>query len=306
MVYILTGFAILLSLLSFLIARKKVSKRLLDELRSRNAMLQQQLDDIQEALRNLDKRYFTGTDDVRASVGNDLASGEITALKTEIGDIKRNLQINSREVSILAGEVKAIQEIYSKLQNAAPVSSHDLAQQAAYPLELDRFTNSGDSPINLGSFVGTEFTEPVSITEGLSAGEPLAPKSSEPFERVSQQYQEALDRNDRQALRHMQLKELNITSESEDLLLKGTSSQPTKLEVVTGGGSYMVVGGEGRFWLFPTAQTLHSFSMNQPQKGIFRYEREILSRPIVRRPAEVREQDTYWIIVTQGVISIPG
>ena len=68
----------------------------------------------------------------------------------------------------------------------------------------------------------------------------------------------------------------------------------------------MVVSGEGRYWLFPTAQTLDSFSMNQPQKGIFDYEREILSKPVVKKPAEVKEESGDWIVITQGVISVPG
>jgi hypothetical protein len=104
----------------------------------------------------------------------------------------------------------------------------------------------------------------------------------------------------------MQFKELNITSESEDSLLRGNSSQSTKLEAVLGGGSYMVVTGEGRYWLFPTAQTLDSFRLNQPQKGLFSYEREVLSKPVVKRPAEVHEEGDYWIVSAHGVISVPG
>jgi len=100
--------------------------------------------------------------------------------------------------------------------------------------------------------------------------------------------------------------ELNITSECEDSLLRGSSGQATKLEAVQGGGSYMVVSGEGRYWLFPTAQTLDSFSLNQPQKGIFDYEREILSKPVIKKPAEVKEESGDWIVIVQGVISVPG
>jgi hypothetical protein len=104
----------------------------------------------------------------------------------------------------------------------------------------------------------------------------------------------------------MQFKELNITSESEDSLLRGNSNNSTKLEAVLGGGSYMLVSGEGRYWLFPTAQTLDSFRINQPHKGIFSYEREVLSKPVVMRPAEVREEGDYWIISAHGIISVPG
>jgi hypothetical protein len=104
----------------------------------------------------------------------------------------------------------------------------------------------------------------------------------------------------------MQFKGLNITSESEDSLLRGNSGQATKLEAVSDGSSYMVVSNEGRYWLFPTAQTLDSFSMNRPQKGIFSYEREAVSKPVVKKPAEVREEGDYWVIMLQGVILVPG
>ena len=68
----------------------------------------------------------------------------------------------------------------------------------------------------------------------------------------------------------------------------------------------MVASGEGRHWLFPTAQTLDSFSMNQPQKGIFDYESEMLSKPVVKKPAEVKEERGDWIVIAQGMISVPG
>jgi hypothetical protein len=46
--------------------------------------------------------------------------------------------------------------------------------------------------------------------------------------------------------------------------------------------------------------------MTQPQKGIFDYEREILSKPVVKKPAEVKEESGDWIVIAQGVISVPG
>ncbi|MFS6818272.1 hypothetical protein AAF134_02500 [Synechococcus lacustris Tous-12m] len=104
----------------------------------------------------------------------------------------------------------------------------------------------------------------------------------------------------------MQFKELNITSESENSLIKGNSGDGTKLEAVVGGGSYLIIVGEGRYWLFPTAQTLESFSINQPQKGIFSYERELLHKPVIKKPAEVLEEGDYWIIKKFGLVSVPG
>jgi len=89
-------------------------------------------------------------------------------------------------------------------------------------------------------------------------------------------------------------------------LLRGSCLNATKLESVIGGGSYVLISSEGRYWLFPTQQTLSGFSTNQPRKGIFDYEPEMINRPIVKKPAEVREEGEYWIVATYGVISIPG
>ena len=128
----------------------------------------------------------------------------------------------------------------------------------------------------------------------------------EPYEDVTRSYQDALERNDKTALRQMQFKELNIMSESEDLLLRGNTSAATRLEAVNGGGSYMIMSSAGHYWLFPTAQTLASFGSSQPRKGIFSYQLEMTNKPIVKRPAEVQADCDRWVVLTQGVIAVPG
>lgn len=154
---------------------------------------------------------------------------------------------------------------------------------------------------------------PMAASEDISvkaADESLAsavgPRLQESYEEVTQQYQEAVNRSDRQALRRMQYKELNISSDSEDALTRGNITQATRLVAVSGGGSYMIVNSEGRFWLFPTALTLDSFSSAQPQKGVFDYEGALLARPVVKKPAEVIEDGACWVIATPGVICVPS
>ena len=149
-----------------------------------------------------------------------------------------------------------------------------------------------------GDLAVKETEEPLASVE--------APNLQESYEAVTEQYQEAVNRSDRQALRRMQYRELNISSGSEDALTRGNITQATRLVAVSGGGSYMIVNSEGRFWLFPTALTLDGFSSAQPQKGIFNYEGALLTRPVVKKPAEVIEDGECWVITTLGVICVPS
>lgn len=304
MEFILAGIAILLSLLSFYVARSKASKRALEEIRSRNSELQQKLDQLQRQVSNIQERPSPETLTVAQA---EVTSSEVSMLKTEVGYIRRDLQANSQKLSVHAQILESFKEKQSAWDavKAAPVET--FRQELSPFSEPDRSTQETTPFPSLGSiaWLGIEQQNQDQPVENFSPIEGPVAQPPEPYEQAARQYQDAIDRGDRQALRQLQFKELNITSETEDSLLKGSSRQATKLQVVQGGGSYMVVSGEGRYWLFPTAQTLDSFSINQPQKGIFVYEREILLKPGVKKPAEVKEESSYWIVVEQGIVLIP-
>jgi hypothetical protein len=236
------------------------------------------------------------------------ASNEISTLKAELESITKDLHAKSQILSSHSREISEIKEKNSRseAEKATPVETF---QQVLSPLSEPVRSTQGTTPFpSIGSvaWLGVEQPTQAQPVQDFSPIEEPAAPPPEPYEQAARQYQDAIDRGDRQALRQLLFKELNITSECEDSLLRGSSGQATKLEAVQGGGSYMVVSGDGRYWLFPTAQTLDSFSMNQPQKGIFDYEREILSRPVVKKPAEVTEESGDWIVIAQGVISVPG
>jgi hypothetical protein len=300
---IIASVAILLSFLSFYVARSKVSKRALEEIRSRNSELQNRLEELQKQISHIQDQSTPATP---ALVQTASTSSEITMLKTELGCIRRDLQANAQRLSIQSQVLEAIKEKLSASESADAKSSEAIQQQINLFSELNQSAQERNPFPSLGTFAGLEPEQPTQPTEDLPLVEEQPPRPPEPYEQAAQQYQDALDRGDRQALRQMQIKELNITSESEDVLLRGSSGQATRLQAVLGGGSYMVISGEGRYWLFPTAQTLESFSMNRPQKGIFNYEYEILSKPLVKKPAEVREEGDSWVAISQGVIAIPG
>lgn len=306
MAVILSGIAILLSLLSSWVARNKASKRGLDEIRSKNSELQKQLNDLQKQLNIVTERTAPETPPVPSLSQAAGASSEISMLKIEFECIRRDLQANSQILSSLSQAIESIKEEQSSLGNAATTAPDTIRQQLIPDIELNGSAQGSSLFCSAGTFAGFKYELPAQAAEAASSNQSLPLPQPEPFDQVSQYYQDAIGRGDRQALRQMQFKELNISSESEDSLLRGNSSQATKLEAVLGGGSYMVVSSKGQYWLFPTAQTLDSFRMNQPQKGIFSYEREVLSKPVVKRPAEVRQEGDYWIISAHGVISVPG
>jgi hypothetical protein len=304
---ILSGIAILLSIVSlFFLGTGKASKKSAGKLSRRISELEKNMSDIHNQMNTLADRLG-----IMAALPAQAASAanEISTLKTEVGYIQRDLQANAQKLLVHAQILESIKEKQSTSEVAKASPLETFRQELPTFSALDR-SAQGTTPFpsSLGSdaWLGVEQpTQDQPVNDFSSIEEPPA-LPPEPYEQIARQYQDALDRGDRQALRQLLSKELNITSECEDSLLRGSSGQATKLEAVQGGGSYMVVSDEGRYWLFPTAQTLDSFSMNQPQKGIFDYEREILSKPVVKKPAEVKEESGDWIVIAQGVISVPG
>ena len=135
---------------------------------------------------------------------------------------------------------------------------------------------------------------------------PDQPPTRTPLKATIKEYQTAAQSKDRSLLRRMTTAELNITSESEESLVRGSTSHVTQLRSVPGGGSYILIAVEANNWLFPTFLTLESFNTNQPVKGIFTYERKLVSSAELKLPAEVKEVGSLWEVVKQGTVIVPG
>ena len=118
-------------------------------------------------------------------------------------------------------------------------------------------------------------------------------------------YRDAVDRNDRPALRQMVSAEMSITQDSEEALLRGTASASTQLQIDKQGGSYLLIHKDNKNWLVPTFFMLKYFTTIQPDKGIFVYERDNVLSAVLRRPAEVREDRGVWEVVNMGVVAVP-
>ena len=114
----------------------------------------------------------------------------------------------------------------------------------------------------------------------------------------------ALNSDDRQQLREAATSELNITSDSENSIATGRSAN-TELEVVAGGGSYLLIMLHGQAWLFPTQKTLKGFAAVQPSKGIFDYEQQTIANPQLLEPALLEELGNKWSVMKIGKIGIP-
>ena len=114
----------------------------------------------------------------------------------------------------------------------------------------------------------------------------------------------ALNTGNRQQLREMITVRLNITSDSENALSIGRY-QPTQLEVVGGGGSYWLAVISDQAWLFPTELTLKGFLSVQPDKGLYSYEKQIISSPQLIEPALLRQDGNLWTVETLGRVAIP-
>lgn len=132
------------------------------------------------------------------------------------------------------------------------------------------------------------------------------PPAQSPLEVIIKEFQAAAQHRDRSLLRRIATAELNITSESEDCLFRGSVSHATQLRSVPGGGSYVLIAVEDRNWLFPTFLTLESFNTNQPAKRIFTYQPQLVSSAELKLPAEVKEVGGLWEVVNQGIVIVPG
>lgn len=145
-----------------------------------------------------------------------------------------------------------------------------------------------------------------SASSGIPPLDPVAvaPPAPAPILLSKAMLIQAINNGDRQLLREHSTAQLNITSESENALAMGRS-QATQLEAVTGGGSYWLAVINDQAWLFPTELTLKGFLSVQPSKGLYSYEKQILSKPELLEPALLRQEGNRWTVETLGRVAIP-
>lgn len=249
--------------------------------------------EVEKTLATLADNHRVNTDKLREYSGQVLSQGKILE------------EVRVKYGKDLASHGDALKQLRQKVSaNDLKISSQSKSRplgQTAEAISTSPSSSSHDPSIPVTDKGG-------GLSYGINESAQLAttPEAS-PEEDITQQYLSALHRNDRSALRRMVQEELNITQDSEDALIRGTSALSTKLLCVSGGGSYLLIPHAERHWLFPTAQTLASFTTNQPQKGIFDYERLSISAADLRKPAEVQEiAGGIWEVISKGIVIVPA
>jgi hypothetical protein len=306
----LSQLAIILSIFSITLQVLFITILIIDDRQKKNKALQSssgKFGSKRNSKQNMPSRTLTNEPQTRPPYSEHRADAiEIGSIREQLQGLKEKVKINSEIIEQLRNTIKTLQANQQAIRETpAPIAetiSRFLVNQSGSNQTISSYSPVSDP--NSASWTRVPESTDLGSFPPVVVAAAMQPK--EPYEEITQRYQDAVDREDRPALRQMQFKELNITSEAEDALLRGSVLDATKLVAVTGGGSYVLISSEGHYWLFPTQQTLSGFSTNQPRKGIFNYESEMISRPAVRKPAEVREEGEYWIVATYGVISIPG
>ena len=115
----------------------------------------------------------------------------------------------------------------------------------------------------------------------------------------------AINRGDRAFLSEAGPTELNVTRASEDAIQMGRS-EPTTLEEVSGGGSYLKLHLAGVDWLLPTERSLLGFRSHQPAKGLFQFQPGPVTSAEVLQAARIEADGDLWLVVEPGMIRFPG
>jgi hypothetical protein len=121
---------------------------------------------------------------------------------------------------------------------------------------------------------------------------------------IAYKFQDAFVRGDHSELSRMISDDLTIKLNSNDVF-EGKDFAVTQLQIVKGGGSYLLIHCNEKYWVVPTFNTLTSFTISQFAKGLFIYEPETIPSAQLRQPAEVKEVSGVWEVVTMGVVAVP-
>jgi hypothetical protein len=254
------------------------------------------------------------------SVDGNLHKLQIQLAKLE--KINNNLKTRLEQQAISLSKLNEDFQKYDEINKSMQANLRDTKELALNSMDLA--TNHGDAILklqkqertlwnneyqnqaDLPGYLDKAPRDNFDITSSTSGASPdvKAPVDDSAVA-IAADYQEAVYHGDRSALRRMASEEMNITQDSEEALLRRTASATTQLQIVKGGGSYLLIRQDDRHWLVPTFQTLTSFMTSQPAKGLFSYEREAVSSAELRRPAEVRDEGGMWNVVTMGVVAVP-
>ena len=248
-----------------------------------------------QQLQSVIKQYATATTSCQKVQDNIFATKPETVWEKIIRRYGKNNNMNPRVSLVTHKDEKSMPTVASVQKIAVqekPKRSLHQTQNTVDIDELQVLQNEANEALNK-----------------IETAKPVPDYDSSPLfdsgVQVAAIYRDAVDRNDRPALRQMVSAEMSITQDSEEALLRGTASASTQLQIDKQGGSYLLIHKDNKNWLVPTFFMLKYFTTIQPDKGIFVYERDNVLSAVLRRPAEVREDRGVWEVVNMGVVAVP-
>lgn len=237
---------------------------------------------LQRKTRDLERSLVTTEPDAKISVAQ---FNDLTRRHQDYATTVR--QLDYRVITI-ENELRSLTSSLRGNRGPSPLSSPQTEAEAV-----------GNTPINKSVHSTNEHGPASEETESEE-------KEHQRFiEELVDKFNDALSRNDRSLIRAATDAELNITTESEEALVRGTAIGTTQLNEVAGGGSYLLVRHRGRAWLVPTFQTFSAFTSLRPAKGIFEYSERPVSIATLIKPAELEQTGENWEVVNMGLVAVP-
>ena len=224
-------------------------------------------------------------------------SGDLTELNSRLA---QHMQKSEREFSRIEAASK---NDFKALQN----NLENLGNQ----LQIQRIlaSNTATQSVTSSNFIAKQLSPPVPPTPSpITEPEPTPEPQVSYADELIDIYSAAVLSNDRSQIRSIAIAELNVTQASEDALIRSTSNIDTQLEIVAGGGSYLLISHGNKYWVCPTVQTLTSFTSYKPQKGIFNYEEvSTVSTAELKLAAEVEQiSEGVWEVISKGIVWVPA
>lgn len=230
------------------------------------------------------------------------ALGCCFVLWSRLGKVRYRLAVLDRQSTTRAQELLGLNREISQLQAKLESFRSKLAA-ATRPFAIATVPGPRTHPIPVAAIPPPQMADPL---EGLPAAEPFPQPSPPPPASLSiESLIERINRGDRSTLRDAEHAQLNITKASEDAIQMGRIDA-TRLEVVSGGGSYLHFHLKGVDWLLPTERTLEAFRNQQQPKGLFRFHPTPGHQPLVIQAARLQADGDQWKVEEIGEIEFPG
>jgi hypothetical protein len=249
-----------------------------------------------QQLQSVIRQNATATTSSQKVQDNIFATKPETVWEKIIRRYRKNNNMNSR-VSIGTHKdensmptVASVQKI-ARVQEKTKLSLHQ-TQNTVDIDELQVLQNEANAALEK-----IETTKPVPVFDSVQPDIDTA-------HALANKFQDAFVRGDHSELRRMISGELTIKLNSNDVF-EGKDFAVTQLQIVKGGGSYLLIHCNEKHWVVPTFYTLTSFTISQFAKGLFIYEPESVPSAQLRQPAEVKEVSGVWEVVNMGVVAVP-